>query len=55
MLSFGSGGTLDALTADGVQFADWTLAARSGRWVKAHSMKVPIQYGSSGAGQAGSS
>jgi hypothetical protein len=44
-----SGGT-DALAADGSTLTAWRLTGSPGRWVKAQSVKVPIQYGSSSSG-----
>ena len=41
-------GPTEALAADAGTLTAWRLAGSAGAWVKAQTIKVPIQYGSSG-------
>lgn len=46
-LALTASGTVDALAADGSALTIWQHTAGSASWVKAQSVNVPIQYGSS--------
>ena len=48
VLASGPGGAIDALTASGTDLAVWRLAPGAATWSKSQTVKVPIQYGSSG-------
>jgi hypothetical protein len=48
VLASGPDGAIDALAASGATLTVWRLAPGAAAWSKAQTVKVPIQYGSSG-------
>jgi len=50
VLTLPAGGGTEALTASGSTLAAWQLTGRPTRWTRTQSIVVPIQYGSSSAG-----
>ena len=46
-LALPAAGSTEALAADAGTLTAWQLAGNPGTWVKAQTIKVPIQYGSS--------
>ena len=47
-LALPGAGSTEALAADAGTLTSWQLAGNQGAWVKTQTIKVPIQYGSSG-------
>jgi hypothetical protein len=47
-VAVGPGGRVDALAAAGTKFTDWAWTGGSSGWAQVATVRVPIQYGSSG-------
>lgn len=48
VLAAGPGGAVDAIAVSGPDLTVWRLRPRARHWTRVQSMRVPVQYGSSG-------